>query len=178
MGSLKRWGLSLRGAAGRMAWVAMVVLFSACARERMVGLNENIHHDDFEYRVTQFLVTDAIGSGELRRQASGRFYIVTFEVGNRAKRVGHDWDNAIAYIIDERGRSYENLPELQQALNIVQPFNYAPKHSTPAGETGSTRLVFDLPRDLERPCLMMRGELLMGDVFDGKAFTKTKVKLY
>jgi hypothetical protein len=76
------------------------------------------------------------------------------------------------------GRSHESLPEIQKILNEAQPFNYVPRHSTPPGATQSTRFVFDLPRDQERPCVMVRGELLMGGVFNGKAFVRTKVRLY
>ncbi len=158
--------------------IATAMFFCGYAQERTIGINERIHHDDFEYRVTKFQIADSIGAGEQQHKASGRFYIVDFEVENRAKRVGHNWDDSIAYLVDERGGSYENLPEMQKILNEAQPFNYAPRHSTPAGATESTRFVFDLPRGLEHPCLMVRGELLMGDVFDGKAFAKTKVRLY
>ncbi len=158
--------------------MATALFFCGCARERSIGLGERIHHDDFEYRVNKFEIADSIGTGGQLRKASGRFYIVDFEVENRAKRVGHHWDDSIAYLIDERGRSYENLPEVQKILNEAQPFHYVSPHSTPAGATESTRFVFDVPRDLEHPCLMVRGELLMGDVFDGKAFAKTRVRLY
>ncbi len=158
--------------------IATAMFFCGCAQERTIGINERIHHDDFEYRVTRFQIVDSIGAGEQQHKASGAFYLVDFEVENRAKRVGHNWDDSIAYLVDESGRSYENLPEMQKILNEAQPFNYMPQHSTPAGATESTRLVFDLPRGLEHPCLMVRGELLMGDVFDGKAFAKTRVRLY
>lgn len=159
-----------------VAGVAFILI--SCAQGRIVAVREQIHHDDFEYRVTEFEVADSIGSGATIRKAAGHFYIVTFEVENRAKRVNHVWDNSIGYIVDEQGRKFENLPEWQALLNTSQPFNYSPRHVTPAGATETTRLIFDLPRDCTHPYLMVRGELLMGDVFDGKAFTKTKVKLF
>ena len=39
-------------------------------------------------------------------------------------------------------------------------------------------LAAELPRDVAHPCLMVRGELLMGDLFDGKAFTRAKIRLF
>jgi hypothetical protein len=150
----------------------------SCTQERIIEVNERIHHDDFEYRVTRFLVTDSIGSGNELKKAPGHFYIVTFEVENRAKRVNHRWNNTIAYIVDDQGRTHENVPELQVLLNRLQPFNYAEQHVTPAGAAETTRLVFDLPANISHPYLMVRGELLMGDVFDGKAFARTKVRLF
>lgn len=160
------------------AILCIALLMSSCSKEKVIGINERIHHDDFEYKVIQLTVTDSIGSGEKQRRATGLYYLVTFEVENRAKRVNHEWDNSIAYVIDDLGRKYENLPELQEFLNTLQPFSYSPQHVTPAGASETTRLVFDLPRNVARPYLMVRGELLMGDLFDGKAFTRTKVRLF
>jgi hypothetical protein len=172
-----------RSALPRLTIVGPVALFvalllSSCAGERSIAINDRIHHDDFEYLVTGLAVTDKIGPAASQNIASGRFYIVTFEVENRALRVDHVWDNSIAYVVDELGYQYENQPELQARLNMVEPFNYAPKHRTAAGATESTKLVFRLPKNVIRPCLMVRGELLMGDVFDGKAFARTKVRLF
>lgn len=167
-----------RCAALSLAIAGIALLLSSCAQEKVIGINERIHHDDFEYRVTQFTVTDSIGSGERQKRASGHFYVVTFEVENRAKRVGHDWDNSIAYVVDGQGRRYENLSEMQSLLNTVLPFNYLSQHHTPAGVTESTQFVFDLPGNVAHPYLMVRGSLLMGDMFDGEAFAKTKVKLF
>jgi hypothetical protein len=158
--------------------LATVLLMGACPQERVIGLNQRIHHDDFEYRVTQFSVADAIGSGASRQKPAGRFYIVTFEVANLAKRVNHEWDNSIAYIVDESGRKYENLPAAQALLNAVNPFNFSSQHCTPAGATENTQLVFDIPSACTHPYLLVRGDLLMGDVFDAKAFARTKVKLF
>lgn len=160
------------------AVLCSALLMSSCANEKAIAVNERIHHDDFEYRVTDFIVMDSIGSGEGQRRAAGHFYVVTFEVENRAKRVAHEWDNSIAYVVDNQGRKYENLSETQSFLNTVEPFNYSSHHTTPAGATDTTRLIFDLPKNVTRPYLMVRGELLMGDVFDGKAFAKTKVRLF
>jgi hypothetical protein len=174
----KREPHSRRRCAALSLAIAGIALLSSCAQEKVIGINERIHHDDFEYRVTQFKVTDSIGSGENRKQASGHFYVVTFEVENRAMRVGHDWDNSIAYVVDDQGRRYENLSEMQSLLNTVVPFNYLSRHHTPAGATERTQFVFDLPGEVAHPCLMVRGFPMMGDMFDGEAFTKTKVKLF
>jgi len=158
--------------------LCLVFLATSCAGERVIGINERIHHDDFEYKATHLTVTDTIGSGENQKKASGRFCVVTFEVENRAKRVVHEWDNQIAYAVDDQGRKCENQPGLQALLNTVQPFNLAPRHVTAVGTIETTQLVFDLPANSAHPYLMVRGETLMGDVFDGGAFAKTKVRLF
>ena len=171
--STRSWSAALR-----LGVLCLGLFVGSCAKEKVIAVNDRIHHDDFEYRVTNVIVMDSIGSGERQRRAAGHFYVVAFEVGNRAKRVVHEWDNSIAYIVDNQGRKYENLTELQPFLNTLSPFNYYSHHTTPAGATETTRLIFDLPGDVTEPYLMVRGELLMGDVFDGKTFAKTKVKLF
>jgi hypothetical protein len=161
-----------------VAWLCSVLLLTSCAPERTIGISQSIHHDDFEYRVDHFTVTDALGSGAGQKKAKGRFYVVAFAVQNLARRVNHDWDNTIAYIVDDRGNQHENEPEAQTALNSIQPFNLADKHRTPAGVTENTILVFDVPAECAHPHLMVRGDLLMGDTFDGMAFAKTRIRLF
>src|SRR5204863_6033154 len=81
--------------------LAVAALWSGCARdERTIGLGQSIHHDDFEYSV-QHLETADQRAG---KKADGLFYIVTFQVANRARRVDHSWGNDIAYVVDENGR--------------------------------------------------------------------------
>lgn len=158
--------------------LAMACLSSSCAGGKVIGIKERIHHDDFEYSVTDFTTGKSIGSLTQHRNATGRYYIVTFTVENKAKRVNHAWDNSIAYMIDDQGTSHENLPKLQSFLHTIEPFNYSAHHVTPPGEIETTRFVFDLPANTTHPYLAVRGDFLMGDLFDGKAFVRTRVKLF
>lgn len=117
---------------------------------------------------------DSIGS----LKPNGRFWIVTFAVNNEAKRVDHAWTNKIAFVTDGSGHVYENQPDAQQQLNKRQPFGWQSQYKTSAGRTDSTQLVFDLPTTLKQPYLHFRGDLLMGDAFDGQQFKHTKVRLF
>ena len=155
--------------------ILFTVLICACSgEERVIGLKENIHHDDFEYSVQEFRRTDMIGNVK----AKGLFYIINFRVENRAKRVSHNWDNSTAYLVDKSGKEYENIPEQQRNLTATERFILKDKYDTPAGKTESTMLVFEIPADVKEIYLKVRGEFLMGDLFDGNKFTKTKVKLF
>jgi hypothetical protein len=51
-------------------------------------------------------------------------------------------------------------------------------YNTPHGQTDTTILVFDVPANIVQPFLMVRGEILMGDMFDAGKFLKAKVKLF
>ncbi len=152
-----------------------ITLFSSCSKEdKVISLKENIHHDDFEYSVQSVEKSDSIAAVK----AKGTFYIVTFRVENKAKRVNHEWENSIAYIVDKDGKEYENSNELQNDLAKIKLFVPKVKHNTPAGETESALLVFDIPNDVKEPFLKVRGSFLMGDMFDGNRFKNTKVKLF
>ena len=158
--------------------ILTAVFISSCSSqkvtEKTIGIKENIHHDDFEYSVVDFYKTDNI-SGQ---KANGTFYVVTFQVQNKAKRVNHEWDNNIAYMTDENNKEYANLNDKQKSLNSVKPFNLKDKYITPAGATELTTFVFDIPKEVNQPYLKVRGEFLMGDMFDGSQFANTKIKLY
>ena len=96
----------------------------------------------------------------------------------RAGRVSHEWTNDIAFLVDARGRRYENDQELQQALDRSRPFGWAATYLTRAEASQTTMLVFDVPVEAPRPLdIMVRGELLMGDVLDGVRFRRTRVRL-
>jgi hypothetical protein len=73
---------------------------SSAKKDKVIGLNQNIHHDDFEYAVTSFEKTNMIASGSDTIKASGNFYLVHLRVINKALRVNHQWDNLIGYIVD------------------------------------------------------------------------------
>ena len=144
----------------------------------IIGLNQNIHHDDFEYSVTAFKTTPKLETDRDTIFARGIFYLVHFKVVNNALRVGHQWNNSIAYMVDEKGTRYENIEETQVLINRYVPFGLKNIYNTPHGTADSTILVFDLPADAREPYLMVRGEILMGDAFNGARFKKMKVKLF
>jgi hypothetical protein len=146
--------------------------------QRVIGLNENIHHDDFEYSVTSFDTTHQIIGKKDTIFAKDIFYLVTFKVTNNALRVGHNWNNSIAFIIDENGNRYENIEEDQDELNESEPFGLMKYYNTPHGYSSSTILVFQLPGNVRKPYLMVKGETLMGDVFDAGKFKKMRIKLF
>jgi hypothetical protein len=157
------------------AALGLAIIGSACAGpDRVVGVGESVRHDDFLYSVAAVQREKAIGD----RRARGTFQIVTVQVENRAGRVAHQWGNNIAYLVDELGRQYENDDEAQRALDARAPFGLSDHYVTPAEASQTTKLVFDLPDEVKAPYLKFRGYLLMGDVFDGNMYKRTRVKLF
>jgi hypothetical protein len=151
-----------------------VIISSCTAKEKVIGLRENIHHDDFEYSVQSVDKTDRIGN----LHARGVFYLVAFQVENRAKRVDHRWTNDIAYVQEETGIRHGNDAQAQRELNRIRSFGLKDEYVTPAGSIETTLLVFDLPTNAVAPCLQVRGSVLMGDVFDGGQYRTVKVRLF
>jgi hypothetical protein len=158
--------------------VLATVFLSGCnKKDNIIGLNENIRHDDFNYRVTAVEKRKSIFADSVKMISGGNFYIVTFEVENDAKRVGHIWDNRVAYVISEKGDRYENIVAAQQLLNAKEPFNWQSTYNTGHGSSEHTRLIFDVPGNTSELYLKVRGETLMGDVFNLDRFKRIKIKL-
>lgn len=147
-------------------------------REIEIRIKDRIHHDDFEYSVQNYFVSRFLNNGSDTLRAKGIFYMILFRTDNLAMRVDHKWDNSIAYIMDEKGRTYEDDPEVQEFYDHARPFGLRNKYITSAGSSDSTILAFDLPFDVTKPCLKVRGEILMGDVLDRARFRKMRIRLY
>jgi hypothetical protein len=162
--------------------ILLVINLLSCKRDNesyIIGLKQNIHHDDFEYSVTSFTKTAELSEFPGQTTQDGvNYYLVHFKVENRALRVDHQWDNSIGYIVDDNGMRYENSKEEQKLLDKSLHFGWKEQYNTLHGTSDSTILVFKLPLSGTRPYLMVRGGILMGDVFDKARFRKMKVKLY
>lgn len=162
--------------------ISLIIILLSCNRKNesyIIGLNQNIHHDDFEYYVTSYLRTSSLPEVSVKNiSVNSNYYLVHFKVENRAMRVDHQWDNSIGYIVDEDGNRYENSEEEQIVLDKLMHFGWKREYNTRSGKSDSTILVFKLPFTVTKPYFMVNGGILMGDVFDGARFRKMKVKLF
>jgi len=161
--------------------LAIMLFINGCSTRDngpVLGINDRIHHDDFEYVVTDYTVSKKITGDHDSIFAQGNFYIVSFRVENHALRENHKWDNSIAYVIDDEENIFENRMDAQKLINSVTPFGWKEQYITTAQSTDSVILVFDLPESAGHPCLMIRGETLMGDLLEGNRFRKAKIQLY
>ncbi len=135
-----------------------------------IGLNESIHHDSFEYQVTDFETLDI---NEYTKR-----YRVKFKVINNSRVVEHTWNNSIAYIVDSKGNMYLNNKELQKKLNERDPFGWKDVYHTHPQTEETTILIFDLPTKVSQPFLKVTGKFLMSDVLDLSEYKKMKVRLF
>jgi hypothetical protein len=163
------------------ALLISLIILAGCNSNKqgnIIGFRQNIHHDDFEYSVSDYSVTKLLTDSDDTLRARGIFYVVSFKVENKAMRVGHRWNNSIAYITDNSGNLYENDQDAQRFYAKSHPFMLNDTYNTCAGTSDSTILVFDLPVDIREPYLKVRGEIMMGDIFDRGRFRKLKVRLF
>lgn len=164
-------------------WVlgAGLILITSCSqgkKEYVIGIGERIHHGNFEYSASDIIITRFLKNGRDTLYAEGMFYLVKFKVENNSKRTGHEWDNSIAYIIDDRSGSFQNMPDVQKFYEKSKPFGLKERYITAPGTADSTYLAFDLPFSVTIPFLKVKGKFLMRDVFDGALFRRVRVKLY
>ena len=114
--------------------LSAAILSSCSGPERVIAVRQTIHHDDFGSSVQSVQTADRIGTG-----CPGRFCVVTFQVENRARAVNHRWGNDVAYLVDERGRQYENDSNAQVALALLNPFERKDAYITGPGTIEQTR---------------------------------------
>jgi hypothetical protein len=159
--------------------IILITVCSCSSKGRYeIGINEKIHHDDFEYSVIGYDIAKNLGESREARIDSQVYYLVYFRVENNAQRVNHRWSNSIAYITDEKGNKYENDTTYQKILNSYLHFGWKEQYITPFQKTDTTVLVFTVPIGIKHPYLRVRGSILMGDVPDRARFLKTKIMLY
>jgi hypothetical protein len=161
--------------------LAIILSTNACTTSNKgteLGINDRIHHDDFDYVVTDYSVKKKITGDHDSISTRGNFFIVSFRVENHALGTSHRWDNSIAYVIDDEKNIFENRIEAQKLINSVTSFGWKEEYITRPQSTDTVILVFELPESAGHPCLMVRGETMMGDLLNGNKFRKAKIKLY
>ncbi len=171
----------MKKVAGYGLWVAGFILLASCSSNRqeyVIGIGERIHHGNFEYSASEIIITRFLKNGSDTLHAKGVFYLVKFKVENNSKHTGHEWDKSIAYIIDDRAGSFQNIQEVQEFYEKSKPFGLRGKYNTAPGTADSTYLAFDMPFSVTMPFLKIKGDILIGDIFDGALFRRVRIKLF
>lgn len=167
-------GFRVAGAlAGAAVVIGAVVLFTSASPPYEVALGQPIRQDDFFYSVVGVSKTRSLGDDGHRVRAHGNFYVTTIEVDNQAKVVGYRWDPSIVYVTDDSGRRYTMSLDAQRALDAAHPV----ETMIEAGASARYEVAFDLPKDARHPVLAFSNGVMMGDVFNGAAYTRARVPL-
>jgi hypothetical protein len=140
--------------------------------EEVVVPNRPIQFDDFAFTVRGVRTAEAIGEGERRLPARGRFTIVTLEVDNRAKRVSYQFKNSAALLVDDEGRTYPTSIAGQNALNAERGAPDPCSAPLPAGTSATTELAFDVPADVRPTRMRLASGGPVGDALEALVFGK------
>ena len=153
--------------------IAGVIFFYSGSPPYQVSIGEPIRQDDFLYTVVGVTKARAVGDDAHKAVAHGVFYITTIQVDNQAMRVGYQWDPSIVFVTDDAGKRYNMSIDAQRAIDATHPVNTM----IDAGRSARYEVAFDLPSDARHPVLCFSNGIMMGDVFNGAAYTRARVPL-
>ena len=153
--------------------IAGFIFFYSDSPPYQVGIGQPIRQDDFLYTVVGFTKARTVGDDAHKAVAHGVFYVTTIQVDNQAMRVGYRWDPTIVFITDDAGKRYTMSLDAQRAIDATHPVDTM----IDAGRSARYEVAFDLPLDARHPVLGFSNGVMMGDVFNGAAYTRARVPL-
>ena len=169
-----RLGFRIAGAlAGAAVILGAIVVLTSGSPPYEVAIGQPIRQDDFLYTVVGVSKARSVGDDGHRVSARGMFYVTTIQVDNQAKAVGYRWDPSMVYVTDDAGKRYTMSLDAQRALDASHPVDTM----VGAGASGRFEVAFDLPADARHPVLAFSNGIMMGDVFNGAAYTRARVPL-
>ena len=155
------------------AVIAGIIFFYSGAPPYQVAIGEPIRQDDFLYTVVGVTKARTVGDDAHKAVAHGVFYVTTIQVDNQAMRVGYQWDPSIVFVTDDAGMRYNMSLDAQRAIDATRPVGTM----IDAGKSARYEVAFDLPSDARHPMLGFSNGIMMGDVFNGAAYTRARVPL-
>jgi hypothetical protein len=142
-GSVKVWVLIVG-----FCVLALMGLIARTRRNITVGLNVPIVIDDFAFTVVS--ARKEVGEGI----PSGRaHYVLALRIANQASRRDFRFREPNAVLIDAAGREFHVSPEAQRAHEKATGQADPTAKPLPAGTVVLKDLVFDVPREMEKPHL-------------------------
>lgn len=138
-----------------------------------LAYGQEIRIDDFAFAAVGSERVAQIGD----QVARGIFYVVTFKVINRAKRVSFRFDPTMTRLVDNAGVEHLGAPTARAAWFGAQHQNDACAGELAAGTECSTVLVFDVPAETQAPVLKVKfGEGLL-EIADALAYGNHVIQL-
>lgn len=149
---------------GLVALVAVVgLLLAASRRDRTIPLGMPVRFDDFSFAVVDTRRLDAIDD---LRPVRGSFLVVRLGIRNQAKRVDYRFQAGQTLVEGGDGRRYPIDPQATRTLSSTPSGLPGCDQPIPAGQSCTTELVFDVPRDARSPRLRLSSGPIV-DVLDG-----------
>ncbi len=124
-----------------IAFASGGALVAVATPQRVLGMDEARCFDEMCFQVMGVDRVATLGEGASARRAQGVVYVVEVESSNRGMGRGQREAGAMAWLRDAQGRRYRVEQAEGAAMDSVLQ----------AGEKVRTRLVFDVPAEVERP---------------------------
>jgi hypothetical protein len=153
-------------------YLGAILIFSLASKEQVLARGQEKHFCELDchlaYSVLDVQQTKMLDDEQNKTVAEGSFYIVTVKSRFDEKTISASRGNGpltpnsrIVTIIDGRGRTFFPSEIGERALVAMNDARTDLKTPLRPGESYTTRLVFDLPADIQSPTLLMReGEWL------------------
>lgn len=157
----------LAAAAATAVYLLVLVGLSAVSREQVADPGDEKYFCEVDchlaYSVVGTQSAESIGEGATRSAARGAYRIVTLRVrfdeetisSHRPRDLSLTPNARRVRVRDESGRNYTVDPAGQRALEATAGLQIPLTRSLRPGESYLTRLVFDLPRNVRDPRLLI-----------------------
>jgi hypothetical protein len=165
-------GVLLVAAIMTATYLGLLLLFSFSSREKILALGDEKHFCELDchlaYSVLDVQKAKTLGTAPNQTTTSGTFYVVTiktrFDEDTISPRRGNGPltpNSRVVTIVDQLGRTFSPSPVADRALAADGAPGTALTTPLQPGQSYMTRIVFDLPADVQNPTLLVReGEWL------------------
>ncbi|HZS47901.1 MAG TPA: hypothetical protein VFC63_22720 [Blastocatellia bacterium] len=149
-------------------YFAVLVVVSLASPQRVLPMGQDECFDDWCVSVDNAKTVSNIGSGSTAATANGNFYVLQLKVSSRARRISQRAPDGVVYILDGKGNRYEVSEAGQRAYEAANGATLPIDSLLGPSSSFTTVRVFDLPKDVTDPGLVVQhgigpGRFVIGD---------------
>ena len=120
--------------------------FYYVSNDKPVSLGTDVCFDDWCATVTGFERPTSLGPSDHLIKPHGQYIILHITMSNHARGIAQKPSEPRVHIIDQKGKSYSNSIEAQQAFEKIKGTQIPLDVRLELGQSLETILVFDLPK--------------------------------
>jgi len=152
---------------GAAIYFGTLLVFSFTSREEVLLLGQEKHFCEIDchlaYSILDARQTKTLGNSPNQATAEGTFYVVTIKTRFDEKTIGPNRgdgsltpNSRVVTITDDQGRTFTRPAPGEQALAASDGTGTPLTTPLRPGQSYITRIVFDLPANVQHPTLLMR----------------------
>ena len=147
-------------------YVGVMLIFAFASSERVLAHGQEKHFCEIDchlaYSIVDVTDSKTLGNAANQTVATGSFRVVTIKTRFDETTIGSSRGDALLYpnsrvltVTDENGQKYLPSPEGQRALEQTNTAGTPMTTPLRPGESYTTTVVFDLPKDARNPTLLI-----------------------